>query len=168
MLVFFVAFATLAVTGCATRGQSTDAHIRSLEKKLRLARGKIETLRERNLVLGQKVRMLETDVVSEPAPLEAFAEPASKSERASTPAKDLIDVAKPARETASDYIDLRAKRPAATGDRVLAQAALQQFKNGDHAEANRTLLLLQKSFPDSKYIETVRRTVASTRNSRTE
>ena len=115
MLVFLMAIAALATSGCAshqrsrrqTQATDPDAHIRSLEKDLRRARGKIEYLRERNLVLGQKVRMLESDNATEPAPLEAFAEPMSTSPRAKNPAQDLIDIAKPVRKTAGDYIDLR-------------------------------------------------------------
>lgn len=127
--------------------------LRRLEKKLRLARNRIETLRERNQVLKIKVHRLESGELNEPASLDAFVETVDR------PSRDLIDAKVPNRQKAAlkaaavpaGVIDLRAQ-PSERADRVLARTILNQIKAGDLVEAERTLSLLAKSYPESNLV----------------
>lgn len=167
--------------GCASRGPMSDRQfsgsagvkIARLEARLRQAQLRIETLREHNWVLKNRIKIVQenggVDPQTAPEPLAAFSgtqldvpiSPTSKPTVASRQNVALVPSVLPQKSTSLKprSVASLAQAPTETGeqaDTVLVRTVTALLKSGDEAEANRTAALLEKSYPDSELVAEAR------------
>jgi len=167
-LLIFVCFALLS--GCATSRASREvsaAKVSRLEGKLRRAKARIETLRERNWVLKNRIKIIEAnegvDPAVTPGPLAAFPEgleldvPISPSRvDASMVRRGKKSARRPIEAPAIASMAEAPKVIGESADRVLSRTVSELLRAGDEAEALRTALLLEKSYPESPLVAEAR------------
>ena len=170
---------TSTLTGCASSARESERRaitISRLEIKLRKAKAEIETLRERNLVLKKRIKVVRENGGEDPemAPevLAGFKPgvqmdvPVSPSAARRTGLRQNV-AAIPNRLPAKRRSGMRsasdirsvAQAPEVAGeqaDRVLARTVEQLLRSGNEAEADRTAALLEKSYPDSELVAEAR------------
>lgn len=143
-----------------------SAKVARLEVKLRKAQARIETLRERNWVLKNRIKIIEAnegvDPATGPGKLAAFPEGVqldvainpTRSNAALTGSKTRATRRKTrgAERPAAQSLAEVPKLVGESADRVLARTVLELLKSGDEQEADRTALLLEKSYPDSELV----------------
>lgn len=177
---------TFSISGCASVSKSERIRLAKLESRLRTAQIKIETLREQNAVLKNRIKIAKESGIDDEAdpalaePLAAFKPgvqldvPISES-RARTPTMkrqevSLVPTSLPRKRF--HVASLRAPAVAAPNqapsevasdsqaadraDRVLARTVTDLLKSGDSLEAGRTAALLEKSYPESELIAETR------------
>lgn len=185
MLSTGLLIAASASTGCVSSRrleESQSIKMAKLQKRLRKAQAKIETLREENLVLEERVKTAEDQAGRAPSvgtnafdKLEAFkpgaeldvaisprgprnsAPSAGREPVAFTPGRGRVASA-PAKISPKIATKLPVKRTVNSeqADRVLARMVIELLKVGDDLEAARTASLLEKSYPDSELIAETR------------
>lgn len=167
------------LTGCATGRISDRDKLARLEARLRRANFKIETLAEQNSVLKNRIKIAKNandngDTSGEDPqlvhePLSAFKSgvqldvPISPSHPSKRQDVSLVPRALPKKREPAKRSEpapsLALAPPREVGeqaDRVLARTVLELLKSGDTLEAERTAVLLEKSYPDSELIAEAR------------
>ncbi len=156
--------------GCAThRATNRAAHsnearkMARLESRLRQAQLQIETLREHNWVLRNRIKIVQenggVDPQTAPEPLAAFS--GTQLDVPISPTRQNVALT-PRRQRAKSLppkVRSVAQAPKEKGeqaDKVLVRTVIDLLKVGDEAEANRTAALLEKSYPESECVSEAR------------
>ncbi len=172
---------TGTLTACSSTQKSERVRLAKLEQRLRRANNKIETLRDQNAVLKNRIKIAKenagdtgagngTDPQLAVEALAAFkpgvqlevpvAETSARGSSVKRQDVSLIPQSLPKKRAvkmAKASRGLAADAPSSErADRVLARTVADLLKNGDSLEAERTAALLEKSYPDSELIAETR------------
>ena len=157
------------LTGCVSHRKSNDvqaAKVARLETRLRRAKARIESLREHNLVLKKKIKVVREnggeDPEISPEKLAAFKSGLELDVPISPTGSQREDVAltRPSRKVGGRRSVLSISEAprvrSESADQVLARTVVELLKSGEEDEADRTALLLAKSYPDSNLVAETR------------
>lgn len=181
-LVIGFGLMTSTLTGCAS-GRRLEAEqsmqISRLEVKLRKAKAEIETLREHNLALKNRIKIVrenggedpqtadtlaafrpgvETDVPISPTVNRSNSRTRSLRQDVAAIPNRLPPKRSISRNSSAEIRSL-AQAPVQAGeqaDRVLARTVDELLRSGNEVEAERTASLLEKSYPDSDLVAETR------------
>lgn len=163
----------VGATGCASSRRTNDTvRITRLEQKLRKAQSEIETLREKNWVLKRRIKVLRENEGEDPQTSEKLAAfksgvqleaPAtlprpSRAGRQDVSLRPMETHVERAKVLPQKQMAKSASKPiiGEQADRVLARTVDDLLRAGNAPEAERTALLLEKSYPDSSLIAETR------------
>lgn len=165
-----VGFAFGGLSGCMTAQTSRKEarEVARLEAKLRRTEAKLATQRERNLVLQNRIKIVRENGGDDPEinhPLDAFA-PGMQLDVPISPTRQnvaLVPKRLPEKKRGASARDPRVRSlaeapetPGEQADRVLARTVRELLKSGNELEAERTAMLLEKSYPDSELVAETR------------
>ncbi len=178
-LVIGCVLMTGTLTACGSTQKSERMRVAKLEMRLRHAKNRIETLRELNAVLKNRIKIAKENAGDSGAgngadpqlAVEALAafkpgvqlevpvtETSARRSSAGRQDVSLVPRSLPKKRGKLTNASL-ASTEASSGeraDRVLARTVADLLKTGDSLEAERTAALLEKSYPDSELIAETR------------